>query len=144
MSGTLNKVMLIGNLGKDPEYKALEGGSSLARFPIATSESYKNREGQSVTQTEWHNIVVFRGLAEIAEKYLKKGDKVFIEGRINTRSWKDDKGDLRYTTQILGDQLTMLGGNRSEASPKAEGQSHSGASTGPDLNSGPKEDDLPF
>lgn len=109
MSGSLNKVMLIGNLGKDPETRDFEGGGKLVKFPIATTESYKNREGNKVESTEWHNIVVGRrGLAEVCEKYLNKGDKVYIEGRIKTRSWQDQDGQTKYATEIQADNMTML------------------------------------
>ena len=112
MSGSINKVILIGNLGKDPEIRHLESGVSVANFPIATSEVYKDRKtGERVSQTEWHNIVLWRGLAEISEKYLKKGDKVYIEGKLKTRSWQDQEGNNRYTTEVVGDNLTMLGKN---------------------------------
>ena len=126
----INKVILIGNLGKDPEVKHLEGGSVVANFTIATTETYKDKEGKRVTNTEWHNIVLWRGLAEIAEKYLHKGDKVYIEGKIKSRSYDDKDGNKRYVTEIMGDNLTMLGGNpTAEPKPKSE----------------PKDkDDLPF
>ncbi len=110
MAGSINKVILIGNLGKDPEVRHLENGACVANFSIATSENYKDRKtGEKVSQTEWHNIVVWRGLAEVTEKYLKKGDKVYIEGKLKTRSWKDQDGNNRYTTEIIADNLTMLG-----------------------------------
>ena len=109
MRGSLNKVMLIGNLGKDPEVRHLETGASVANFSIATTETYKNRNGEKVSQTEWHNIVLWRGLADISEKYLKKGDKVYIEGKIRTRSWQDKEGNTRYSTEIIGDNMVMLG-----------------------------------
>ncbi|MCD4771871.1 MAG: single-stranded DNA-binding protein [Bacteroidales bacterium] len=108
----VNKVILIGNLGKDPEVRHLESGVSVANFPIATTESYKSKDGNKVEHTEWHNIVLWRGLAEISEKYLKKGDKVYIEGRIRTRQWDDKDGNKRYTTEILCDNMNMLGGAR--------------------------------
>ncbi len=109
MSGSLNKVMLIGNLGKDPEAKHFEGGGMLVKFSIATSETYTNRAGEKVTQTEWHNITVGKkGLAELCEKYLKKGHKIYLEGKIRTRSWTDDSGNTRYTTEIFGDNITFL------------------------------------
>lgn len=139
MAGTLNKVMLIGNLGKDPEIKTFEGGNSLARFPIATSETYTNKQSnEKVTQTEWHTIVLRRGLAEVAEKYLKKGDKIFVEGKIKTRSWEDDRGEKRYSTEIQADSMTMLSGRRDDnsnapqTSPKNVGLEKEG------------DDDLPF
>lgn len=147
MSGTLNKVMLIGNLGKDPEIRTFEGGNSLARFPIATSETYTSRQtNEKVTQTEWHTIVLRRGLAEVAEKYLHKGDKVFIEGKIKTRSWEDEKGERRYATEIHADNMTMLGGRPSEDSGSYGGDSRQpySGSEPDDLNRGDDEDDLPF
>lgn len=113
MSG-VNKVILIGNLGKDPEVRTLDNGSKVANFSLATSESYKNKEGQKVTETEWHNIVLWRKLADIAELFLNKGSKVYIEGKIKTRAWDDKDGNKRYTTEIMGDSLTMLG-KREEA-----------------------------
>ena len=117
MSGSINKVILIGNLGKDPEVRHLENGAVVANFSIATSETYKDRKtGEKVSQTEWHNIVAWRGLAEIAERYLKKGQKVYIEGKLKTRSWQDQDGNNRYSTEIITDNLTMLGNNNSNDS----------------------------
>ena len=138
----INKVILVGNLGKDPEVKTLENGAKVANFTVATSETYKNREGQKVTQTEWHNIVVWRGLAVIAQNYLHKGNQVYIEGKIKTRSWDDKDGVKRYTTEILGDNLTMLGGRRDsdDAAPSAP----AAASKAPEANAGNDKDDLPF
>ena len=110
MSSSVNKVILIGNLGKDPEVRHLESGVGVANFSIATSENYKDRKtGEKVSQTEWHNVVLWRGLADVAEKYLKKGDKVYIEGKLRTRTWQDQQGNNRYTTEIVADNLTMLG-----------------------------------
>ncbi len=105
----VNKVILIGNLGKDPEVKYLDSGVAVANFSLATTENYRNKEGEKVSQTEWHNIVLWRGLAEIAEKWLKKGSSVYIEGKIRTRRWEDKDGNARYTTEILGENMTMLG-----------------------------------
>lgn len=105
----VNKVMLVGNLGKDPEVRHLDNGKAVANFPIATSETYKNKQGERVTNTEWHNIVLWSPLAEIAEKYLQKGNQVYVEGKLTTRSWNDQNGNKRYTTEILGKELTMLG-----------------------------------
>tara|TARA_Y200000002_G_scaffold39243_1_gene28636 strand:- start:5284 stop:5736 length:453 start_codon:yes stop_codon:yes gene_type:complete len=110
MSGSVNKVILVGNLGKDPEVRHLENGAAVANFSIATSETYKDRKtGEKVSQTEWHNIVAWRGLAEIAERYLKKGHKVYIEGKLKTRSWQDQDGNNKYSTEVITDNLTMLG-----------------------------------
>lgn len=109
MAGGVNKVILVGNLGRDPEVRHLENGTPVASFSLATSESYKDRTtGERKTVTEWHNVVLWRGLAEVAEKYLHKGDQVYIEGKLRTRSWEKD-GVTRYTTEINGDSMTMLG-----------------------------------
>jgi single-strand DNA-binding protein len=106
--GGLNKAMLIGNLGKDPEVKVLENGAKIATFPLATSESFKDRDGNKQTRTEWHNIVLWRGLADVAELYCRKGGQVYIEGRLSTRKWDDKEGHTRYTTEIIGDQMILL------------------------------------
>ena len=105
----VNKVILVGNVGKDPETRYLEGGTAVCSFSMATSETYRNRDGEKVTNTEWHNVVLWRGLAEVAEKYVKKGSQLFIEGKIRTRSWEDKDGNKRYTTEIIGDNMQMLG-----------------------------------
>jgi single-strand DNA-binding protein len=106
---SVNKVILVGNVGKDPEIRYLEGGTAVCSFPLATSESYRNRDGEKITNTEWHNVVLWRGLAEIAERYVKKGTQLYIEGRIRTRSWDDKEGNKRYTTEIIADNMQMLG-----------------------------------
>lgn len=142
MAGSVNKVILIGNLGRDPEVRHLENGAVVANFPIATSETYKDRNsGERVSQTEWHNIVVWRGLAEVAEKYLKKGNSVYIEGKLKTRSWEDKDGNTRYTTEVVADNLTMLGG-------RPEGTESNQPSTKPANDPGnafdDDTDDLPF
>lgn len=109
MAGTLNKVMLIGHTGDEVKMNYFEGGNCLGRFPLATNEEYVNRStGERVSNTEWHNIVVRNKAAEICEKYLKKGDKVYIEGRIKTRKWQDDKGMDRYSTEIQCTEFTFL------------------------------------
>ena len=115
MSG-VNKVILIGNLGKDPEVRYLDSGVAVANFSLATTENYRNKEGEKVSQTEWHNVVLWRGLAEIAEKYLKKGSSVYIEGRIRNRKWEDKEGNTRYNNEILADNMTMLGGRSNDSS----------------------------
>lgn len=106
---SLNKVMLIGNVGKDPEVRHLESGASVASFPLATSERFKDRNGEYQEQTEWHNIVCWRNLAETVEKYIAKGSQVYIEGKIRTRNWQDQSGQKRYTTEIIADNIQMLG-----------------------------------
>ena len=110
----VNKVILVGNLGRDPEIRTLESGVKVARFSLATTESYNDRNtGQRVDQTEWHNIVLWRGLADIAEKYLRKGNQVYIEGKLQTRAWDDRDGNKRYTTEIVAQNMQMLdSGNR--------------------------------
>ena len=109
MAGTLNKVMLIGHTGDEVKMHYFEGGGSIGRFPLATNEEYTNRTtGERVSNTEWHNIVVRNKGAEVCEKYLKKGDKVYIEGRIKTRKWQDDKGMDRYSTEIQCTDFTFL------------------------------------
>ncbi len=107
----INKVIIVGNLGKDPEVRHFEGGSSVASFPVATSESYMDKKtNEKVTNTEWHNISLWGGLAGVAEKYLKKGSQVYIEGSLRTRKWQDKEGNDRYTTEIVGRTMKMLGG----------------------------------
>ena len=138
MSG-VNKVILVGNLGKDPEVRYLDNGVAVANFSLATTENYKNKQGERVSQTEWHNIVFWRGLAEVAEKYLKKGDSVYVEGKLRTRRWEDKDGNTKYTTEILADNMTMLGNKRSTTSEELSNTNGSDIS-----NANEKEDDLPF
>lgn len=107
MSG-INKVILVGHLGKDPEVRHLDGGVSVASFPLATSETF-NKDGRKVEQTEWHNIVMWRALADVASKYLQKGKLVYIEGKLRTRSFEDRDGNKKYTTEIVAENFTMLG-----------------------------------
>ena len=104
----LNKVTLIGNLGKDPEIQTLEGNISVAKFSLATTEVFKDKSGNSQNQTEWHSIVLWRSLAEMAHKYLVKGSLVYVEGKIKTRSFDDKEGTKRFVTEIIGEQLIML------------------------------------
>lgn len=109
MSGTLNKVMLIGHLGDEVKMHYFDGGNCIGRFPIATNETYTNRQtGEKVTNTEWHNIVVRNKAAEICEKYLSKGDKIYVEGRLKTRQWQGEDGNTRYTTEINVQDFTFL------------------------------------
>lgn len=131
MSG-VNKVILIGNLGRDAEVRHLDSSQTVASFSIAVSESYKNKQGERVDSTEWINIVLWGKLAEIAEKYLKKGSKVYIEGKLKTRTWEKD-GVTKYITEVVGNNLTMLGGS----------PSNTGAST-PQPVDNDLTDDLPF
>ena len=146
MSG-VNKVILVGRLGKDPEVRHLENGATVANFSMATSEVYRDRQtGEKREQTEWHNVVLWRGLAEVAEKYVKKGDMIYVEGKLRTRSWEKD-GITRYTTEVVGDNMTMLGGSGggssqqggdySQSEPMQESASSQDASSD-------ATDDLPF
>lgn len=153
MAGSVNKVILIGNLGKDPESVRFEGGGMVVKFPLATSENYTNRAGEKVTATEWHNIVVNRkGLTEVCEKYLKKGFKVYIEGRIRTRQWTDANGQARYTTEIQVDEMTMLtsreDAGRQDTQHSQQPSHQSSAPPSPAYQtpqqSPAEEDDLPF
>jgi single-strand DNA-binding protein len=149
----VNKVILLGNLGKDPEVRYLEGGAAVAKFPLATSESYNDKAGRRVEHTEWHNIVLWRGLAEVAEKYLKKGMQVYIEGKIRTRSYDDKDGNKKYMTEIVADTMTMLGGRKDDTQSSSESsnsrQNAGGTSQGrghstPGIVPGDETDDLPF
>ncbi|WP_300435090.1 single-stranded DNA-binding protein [Christiangramia sp.] len=156
MTGTLNKVMLIGHTGDDVKMHYFEGGNSLGRFPLATNESYTNRTtGEKVINTEWHNVVVRNKAAEVCEKYLKKGDKVYIEGRIKTRKWQDDTGNERYSTEIHCTEFTFLTPkNESGAEPSGNSQNSQSASAKPKNDNfanknesypqEEEEDDLPF
>lgn len=106
---SLNKVLLIGNVGKDPEVRHLENGSMVARFSLATTEKFKDKNGEFQEQTEWHNVVCWRSLAERIEKYVKKGSQLFVEGKIRTGSWEDKTGQIRYTVEIIADNIQILG-----------------------------------
>ena len=114
MSG-VNKVILLGNLGKDPEIRYLEHDRMRASFTLATNETYKNKEGERVTTTEWHNVVLWTPLAKIAEQYLSKGKQVYIEGKLNSRSYTDKEGQTKYITEIVGQNLVLLGGGKGDA-----------------------------
>ena len=141
----VNKVILIGNLGRDPEIITFDNGVKKAGFSLATTESYKNKEGNRVDQTEWHNIVMWRWLAEIAEKYLHKGDQVFIEGKIRTRSYEVD-GVKKYVTEIVADNMTMLGkrGDSQGTTPQNPVETEQAPKTTDAETLDPPEDDLPF
>ncbi|MFC4701083.1 single-stranded DNA-binding protein [Glaciecola siphonariae] len=109
----VNKVILVGNLGNDPEVRYMPNGNAVANLSLATSESWKDQQGQQQERTEWHRITMYRRLAEIAGEYLKKGSQIYIEGKLQTRKWQDQQGNDKYTTEVIADQLQMLGG-RSE------------------------------
>ncbi len=139
MSRGLNRVMLIGNLGRDPEVKTLPNGTSVARFSLATSESWKNKEGKQEERTEWHKIVAFGKLADICKEYLKMGKQVFVEGRIQTRKWQDQSGADKYMTEIIVRNMLMLGS-------KGEAPADAAESGGGDVTYEPvgNEEDIPF
>ena len=115
----VNRVMLIGNLGKDPDLQFLEGNIAVAKFSLATTESYKDKNGKLMSQTEWHTVVLWRGLAELAQKYLHKGSLVYIEGRLRTRNWDDKEGHRKFATEVVGDNLIMLD-KRTDGSPHTD------------------------
>ena len=151
MSGTVNKVILIGHTGDQVKMHYFEGGGSIGRFPLATNETYTNRTtGEKVSNTEWHNVVVRNKAAEICEKYLNKGDKVYIEGRLKTRKWQDDSGNDRYSTEIQCTDFTFLtpkteqnaviGNSADVSSPKASYESQPASKPNESIG----EDDLPF
>ncbi len=144
---SVNKVILVGNVGKDPEVKHLENDLSLARFPMATSERFKNRQGERTERTEWHNVVVWRGLAKVVEDYVKKGSQLYIEGKIQTRKYQDRDGNDRYVTEIVADNMQMLD-RKGSADNSNQGAAASSAAQepapSPDYNSQPDEEDLPF
>jgi len=145
---SVNKVILIGNVGKDPDVRYMENNVAVAKFPLATSETYKKSNGETVKNTDWHNIVLWRGLAQVAEKYVKKGSQIYIEGRIKSRSYEDKDGVKKYITEIVGDNMTLLG--KREDSGDSTGHSSGGQqsdtiSNNPiDINQGAPTDDLPF
>lgn len=152
----VNKAILLGNLGKDPEVRTLENGVKVCSFPIATSETYKDRNtGEQITKTEWHNIVMWRGLADVAERFLKKGNQIYVEGKIQTRNYQDKDGNQRYITEVVANEMTMLGGKSGDSGNSGgnrAGQSepaaaHSGSqqsSSNEPVGNNDEEDDLPF
>ena len=152
MSGTINKVILIGHTGDQVKMHYFEGGGSIGRFPLATNETYTNRTtGEKVSNTEWHNVVVRNKAAEICEKYLNKGDKLYVEGRLKTRKWQDDSGNDRYSTEIQctdftfltpkAEQNTATGNSADVSSPKASYESQPASKL---QESNGENDDLPF
>lgn len=144
-------MILVGHLGKDPEVRHLDGGVTVASFPLATSESY-NKDGRKIEQTEWHNIVMWRGLADIASKYLQKGKLVYIEGKLRTRSFEDKEGHKKYTTEVVAENFTMLGRKSDFENENGEGSSQQKSENGMAKEDQPMnydketaaDDDLPF
>ncbi|MDE3236705.1 MAG: single-stranded DNA-binding protein [Bacteroidota bacterium] len=140
----VNRVMLIGNLGKDPDVQYLEGNIGVAKFPLATTETYKDRSGKLVSQTEWHTVVLWRGLAELAQKYLHKGSLIYVEGRLRTRSWEDKEGNKKFATEVVGDNLIMLdkrGEGHAPAGPHDTMEGYGGDDVPPLVDPG---ESLPF
>ena len=138
---SVNKALIIGNLGQDPDIKYTQSGSPVANLSVATSERWKDKNtGEQKEQTEWHRVVVFGRLAEIAEQYLKKGSKVFIEGKIQTRDWEDSEGNKKYTTEVVAREMTMLD-SRASMDSNASSSDNSAKDAAKDDNS---EEDIPF
>jgi single-strand DNA-binding protein len=149
MARGVNKVILVGNLGKDPEVRYMPNGNAVANLTLATTESWKDKQtGDQQEKTEWHRIVMFRRLAEIAGEYLKKGSQVYIEGKLQTRKWQDNSGNDRYTTEIVANEMQMLGGRggggsagfAGDSAPASAAQAPAAATAG----SGDFDDDIPF
>jgi len=146
MSGSLNKVMLIGNLGDDIKMHHFEDGGCVGRFPLATNENYTNKQtGERVTNTEWHNVVVRNKAAEICNQYLKKGDKVYIEGKLKTRKWQAEDGQQRYSTEVHVNEFNFLN-NRNESSAESSYQAPPAQTSqpAPESQNQDQPDDLPF
>src|SRR5690554_4174784 len=144
MSGTLNKVMLIGHLGDEVKVHYFEGGNCIGRFPLATNETYTNRQtGEKVTNTEWHNIVLRNKAAEICEKYLSKGDKIYVEGRLKNRQWQGEDGVTRYTTEVHVNDFTFLT-TRKENEPNTGSSPTNTPNDSAENNGSGQENDLPF
>jgi len=146
---SLNKVMLIGNVGKDPEVRHLDSGVATTTITLATSETYTDKtSGQRVTNTEWHNVVLWRQLAELAEKYIRKGSQIFVEGKIRTRNWDDKDGQKRYTTEVVADNVRLLGrrddnpATQQQSTPAGGGYAQPAPAAVPEQPA--ENDDLPF
>jgi single-strand DNA-binding protein len=142
MSG-VNKCILLGRLGKDPEVRTLEGNRKVAKFPLATSETYKDKQGQKQENTEWHNVEFWGPVVDVIEKYVKKGDMLYVEGKIRTRSYEDKDAKKVYTTEIVGNNLTLLGGNAPTNQPQPQQQAQQ-EPQGFDMSSTTFDDSLPF
>jgi single-strand DNA-binding protein len=150
----VNKVILVGNLGKDPEVRHLEGDKKVAKFTLATTESYRDRNGQRVENTEWHNVEFWGPVTEVIEKYLKKGSQVYIEGKLRTRSYEDKEGVKKYVTEVIGQNMTLIGGRPSDGQGEGTGSYQEPATassrsnrvneTAPPFTANNDGDDLPF
>jgi len=147
---SVNKAILVGNVGKDPEVRHLEGGTSVARFTLATSDSYKNKSGELVKTTEWHNVVAWRQLADLAEKYIRKGAQLYVEGKITNRQYDDRDGNKRYICEIVADNIRLLGRKDDNMAPSTSNgatrpQSDTMPTTPPEeIDPVLESDDLPF
>jgi len=153
MARGVNKVILVGNLGKDPEVRYMPNGNAVANITLATTESWKDKQsGEQQEKTEWHRIVMFRRLGEIAGEYLKKGSQVYIEGKLQTRKWQDNSGNDRYTTEIVANEMQMLGGRggggsasfSSDSAPAQAAPAQSAPAPAPAAAGGDFDDDIPF
>ena len=148
MADGVNKVILIGNLGKDPEVRHLESGAVVASFTMATTDSYKDRQtGERKSNTEWHNVAMFGRLAEVAAEYLRKGSQVYIEGRLRTRKWQDKQGNDRYSTEVVANEMQMLGGRGAAAAPSAGAVPAAAVAATGESDAAPRDDfddDIPF
>ena len=136
-------MILIGNLGKDPETRTLENGVKVSSLRLATTERFTSRSGEKTEHTEWHNVVAWRGLAEVAERYLRKGNSVYVEGKIRNREWDDRDGNKRYTFEIIADNMIMLGGRRDQADEPTSASDNEPLTQDVDMIQDP-QDDLPF
>lgn len=145
---TLNKAMIIGNVGRDPEVKHLDKGLAVVTLPVATTERFKDKNGELREQTEWHNIVFWRSLAEFVERHVRKGSQIFVEGRLRTRSWEDQNGQKKYATEIVADVIRLLGkrsdNDSNQNSNNSYSQQESKPSTGVSDPMDDIDDDLPF
>jgi single-strand DNA-binding protein len=140
MAGSVNKVILVGRLGQDPEVRFTQGGTAVANLRIATDETWKDQNGERQQRTEWHTVVLWRRLAEICGQYLSKGRLVYIEGKLQTRSWQDREGNKRYSTEVQADNMVMLGGRSEEEQAPPVAQPAVAAAS----DSGTSDDDIPF
>jgi single-strand DNA-binding protein len=147
---SVNKAILVGNVGKDPEVRHLEGGTSVARFTLATSETYKNKSGEQVKNTEWHNVVAWRQLSDLAEKFIRKGSQIYVEGKITNRQYDDKDGNKRYINEIVAENIRLLGRKEdsfSQGSPSVQGRPQSETMPGnppEEMDQSAEGDDLPF
>jgi len=152
MARGVNKVILVGNLGKDPEVRYMPNGNAIANITLATTDSWKDKQtGEQQEKTEWHRIVMFRRLGEIAGEYLKKGSQVYIEGKLQTRKWQDNSGNDRYTTEIVANEMQMLGGRGggsagfpADSAPAQSAPAQSAPTPAPAAAGGDFDDDIPF